>query len=198
MGRITMDQAQEMRKELEASASAIEQSTTHLDTGLCELAQDWAALDNFEVLGSGPSKGSAAYGAAKLIEAAGSHALYQDVEEWAHLHYFVARAAQTGTLVIAPSQSLAVSRITEVVRYLDTLQRPYRVLTDGESKPDQKSLHIPAHVREMFSPIVHAAPLALFAGYVADAQGGEYGRGSQGQWADSANAMTVKNSAIED
>src|SRR5260370_21954842 len=72
LGRITMDEAQDLRKELEASANAIEQAISHLDTALCELAREWAALDNFEILCSGPSKGSAAYGAAKLIEAAGS------------------------------------------------------------------------------------------------------------------------------
>ena len=123
-----MDEALALRQELEASASAVEQIIAQFDTALGKLAKDWAGLDNFEFLGSGPGKGSAAYGAAKLLEAAGSHALYQDVEEWAHLQFFVARAQQTGTVLIAPADSYALSRAVEIAGFLETLQRPYRVL----------------------------------------------------------------------
>jgi len=194
-GRMTMDQAHERRKELEASADAIARTIEQLDSAICNLAEEWAALNNFEVLGSGPATGSAAYGAAKLLEAAGSHALHQDVEEWVHLQYFVAQAQQTGTLLLAPSDSPALSRAIEVSRFMDTLQRPYRVLTDGQAF--KNALQLPGGVREIFAPLLYAAPLALFAGYLADAQGQAYGRGSAGQWADSQNGAGVKNSAIE-
>jgi glucosamine--fructose-6-phosphate aminotransferase (isomerizing) len=196
-GRMTMDEAQALRQELEASASAIEQTVEQFDKALRKLVKDWAALDNFEFLGSGPGKGSAAYGAAKLLEAAGSHALYQDIEEWAHLQFFVARAQQTGTVLIAPSDSYALSRAIEISRLLETLQRPYRVLTDSQTNLFKNALQLPVRVREIFSPLVYMVPLALLAGYVADAQGQEYGRGNQAQWADSRNATSVKNSVIE-
>ena len=85
----------------------------------------------------------------------------------------------------------------EVTRFLKTLQRPYRVLTDVLAELVEHTLKLPERVQEMFSPIVYTVPLALLAGYLADASGEQYGRGSQGQWADSQNAVTVKDSAIE-
>ncbi len=196
-GRATMDEAQALRQELEVSASAIEQTVEQFDTALRSQAKDWAALDNFELLGSGPGKSSAAYGAAKLLEAAGSHAVYQDVEEWAHLQFFVTRAQETGTVLIAPSDSHALSRAIEIARLLEKLQRPYRVLTDMQTAAFQNALQMPVRLREIFSPLVYMAPLALLAGYLADAQGQEYGRANQAQWADSRNAMSVQNSAID-
>ncbi|MFQ5942030.1 MAG: SIS domain-containing protein [Anaerolineales bacterium] len=40
-------------------------------------------------VGSGPVRGTAMFAAAKVIEAAGQPASSQDVEEWAHLEYFI-------------------------------------------------------------------------------------------------------------
>jgi glutamine---fructose-6-phosphate transaminase (isomerizing) len=142
-GRMTMDEAQALRQELEASANACVQTIEQLDSAICQLAKDWSGFDNFEFLGSGPAKGSAAYGAAKLLEAAGSHALYQDVEEWVHLHYFVAQPRQTATLLIASSDGYAFSRAVEVARFLQTLQRPYHILTDGQHDTFKNVLQLP-------------------------------------------------------
>jgi hypothetical protein len=56
--------------------------------------------------------------------------------------------------------------------------------------PVVNSLH------EAFSPVVYSAVLALFAAYLSEVTGAEYGRGSTGPWHDSREGNAVRNSAI--
>src|SRR5207237_1961795 len=52
-------------------------------------------------LGAGPSRASAAFGAAKLFEGPQRYGVVQDLEEWAHEQYFVS-GPTTPTVVVAP------------------------------------------------------------------------------------------------
>jgi glucosamine--fructose-6-phosphate aminotransferase (isomerizing) len=72
-------------------------------------------------LGSGPSLGSALFGAAKLLEASGEYAWGQDVEEWAHLEYFAAEPMMRTWLLSADGR--AASRESEVRAAADALGR---------------------------------------------------------------------------
>ncbi len=56
-------------------------------------------------VGSGPAFGSAAFGAAKLIEAAGEPAWRQDVEEWCHLEYFCGKSEMPTWLLSSGGRS---------------------------------------------------------------------------------------------
>ena len=199
-GRMTMDSAMELRRELAASAEAIEQSSASLDVDCQQLALFWRNLPQVEFLGSGPHAGTAAYGAAKLQEAVGCHAAGVDIEEWNHLNYFTMEPAQTGTLLLADPSFRSYPRAREVVGYLRTLGRPCAVL--GEIAPDQAGaqaefeLRLPSPIREVLSPVVYSAILALFAAWWNEITGVEYGRGSKGPWADSQGGNAVRNSAI--
>jgi fructoselysine-6-P-deglycase FrlB-like protein len=53
-------------------------------------------------LGAGPSRATAAFGAAKLFEGPQRYGVVQDLEEWAHAQYFVSGPA-TPVVVVAPS-----------------------------------------------------------------------------------------------
>lgn len=199
-GRMTMDAAMELRRTLAASAEVIEQSTAALDGECRQLALAWQDLPQFEFLGSGPHAGTAAYGAAKVQEAAGRHAAGVDIEEWNHLNYFTGEPGQTGTLLIADPSFYSYSRAAEVAGYLRTLGRPYAVL--GKMASEQVGaqaaleLRLPGPLREALSPVAYCAILGLFAAWLNEITGAEYGRGSRGPWADSQDGNAVRNSAI--
>lgn len=197
-GNYTADDAMALRQELAAIADAIEAVLESLDEPLRILADEWSAFENFELLGSGPERGTAAYGAAKLLEAVGIHALHQDVEEWVHLQYFVADAEKTGTLVLCPSQSAAVSRIIEIETFLQNLKRPYLVITDKSgSRHFRRTLTLDFNIRPVFAPLLYSVPLALFAAYLSQRTNATYGRGATGQWADCKDGRTTRTSAID-
>lgn len=194
-GRISMDQAQGLRRELAGLGDVVEEVSSAADTTLRGLGQEWESMSAFEFLGSGPSRASAAFGAAKLLEAAGAHAASVDLEEFVHLNYFVRAAEQTPTILLAGRNMRAWTRAEEVAAFLKTLRRPW--ISFGEAPGKGVSIPIPSSVREEFLPIVQAAPLALLAGALMVARGEEPGRGGVGQWSDCSNGGTTTTSRVE-
>ncbi len=193
----TMDEAMALRRELESTADLIRAVIASVDEPLQKLAKEWSQFSNFELLGSGPNRGTAAYGAAKLLEAAGVHAMDQDIEEWVHLQYFVRDARNTATILLCPENAGSFSRALEVEPLLRKLERPYLVLTN-ELCADlfKQVMPLPIKVRPIFAPLVYSIPLALFAAYLSQQLDERYGRGSLGAWADSGNGNTTRNSLI--
>lgn len=200
-GRITMDVAHAARLELASSSEVLAQALPALDDGSQRLAAQWCELGSFEMLGSGPHAGTAAYGAAKLLEAVGCPACAVDIEEWNHLNYFTQQPERIGTLLLADPAFRSFRRACEVAGYLQTLGRPYAVLGNmaptPAGLPPERIFAIPNSLREVFSPVVYSAVLALFAAYLNEAAGAVYGRGSAGAWRDSQDGNAVRNSQIE-
>lgn len=196
-GRMTMDTAMALRNELAGSADAIEGTLAEADAGCRALAERWRDLPAFELLSGGPNLGTAAYGAAKILEAAGRHAAAVDTEEWNHLNYFVGRPEETATLLFSGATFGAQPRAREVGGYLPTLGRPWASL--GDEPLPGASAHLTVHcpLRESLSPVVYTAPVALLAAYLNEITGEAYGRGSTGRWSDSHEGAAVRHSAID-
>lgn len=192
-GRITMDNAQELRGELAATGDAVAEVIAAADGPLRELAAEWAGLQGVELLGAGPSFASAAFGSAKVLEASGKQSAHIDLEEFVHLNYFERAAEQIGTVVVCPAGSASRSRADEVAPLLTNLKRPW--LAIGEVAGAPVSVPTPG-VREEFAPVVHAAVTGLLAAHLMDATGEEPGRGAVGQWADCVGGATTKESAL--
>jgi glucosamine--fructose-6-phosphate aminotransferase (isomerizing) len=198
-GRLTQAGAFAVRLQLKGYIEALPRIVAAVDQTIRDLAAAWAVYDNIEFLGSGPSYAAGAFGAAKVLEASGAHASAQDLEEWAHLQYFVARPETTATFLIAPSGANAESRAVEISTFLHTLERPSLAIVGLDSPIADyhvPTLIIPERVDEPFSPLFYSIPLALFAGYLADATGAEYGRAHTGRWIDSDMGSNIRQSRI--
>jgi glutamine---fructose-6-phosphate transaminase (isomerizing) len=189
-GRNTADEASRLRAALAATAEATGETLAQKDRAVAELAQTWSGYPAVEFLGSGPARASAAFGAAKILEAVGLRAGDQDVESFMHLQYFERAATTTPTVVIDLPGSPAAARTAEVVRYLSRLGRPHVMLTS--SRTDAATTIEHAEVEETFTPIVHAAVLAQLAVELAELHDELPGRGGVGPWSDSANGAAVR------
>jgi len=108
------------------------------------------------VLGSGPCRGAAEFAAAKVMEACGQYYRAQDVEEWAHLEYFVESPPMPTWLLSADGRSR--SREVEVEVAAHAIGRRLLVTRWGGGKGWSRE------EREAL------APLALWAGPAAFAQ----------------------------
>ena len=91
-----------MRQQLKGTADAIEATIKAIKERAAKLATAVADQTNFVFVGDGPNYATALFSAAKVIEAAGRHAMGQDTEEWAHLQYFVNVDPATPTFIISP------------------------------------------------------------------------------------------------
>lgn len=195
-GRITMDEAQALRGELAGLGAKVAQLVETNEQTISEVAKQWSSLHNFEFLGSGPARASAAFGSAKVLEATGQHSSDIDIEEWVHLNYFVEDTRGTATVLIAGDGDASTSRAFEVAALLTKLGRPWISLGAAPGSPH--SLVMPNGVRETFAPVIQAAALALLTGSLMERTDQQAGRAGQGQWADSADASTTTQSLIEE
>lgn len=192
---MTMDAANALRAEMAAMGGAVGDAVAAARVACEQGTPDWAQVFAIDCLGSGPSYVSARYAAAKLVEAAGLHAVAQDTEEFHHLNFFVDDPGQVPAIVFAPSSAEALSRQRELTDTLVELGRPAMVLTDDPSIAGVDAVAMPS-VREMFAPILHCGPAAIIAAHAARARAVPHYRGHQGPWRGAKGAGLVRNSAI--
>ena len=164
-GRYTQEEAERLRRELVDLADTVDATTNAIQAGCQEVADMIAASPVMVMLGSGPSYGTALYGAAKLIEAAGVFAMGQDLEEWWHVERF-AYPVDMPVFVIAPP-GRSHWRAESAAATARGLGRRVIVVAHRDDTQVSRHAHIvlPVHgeVREEFSPVLYH----LFASYVA-------------------------------
>ncbi|QQA41775.1 SIS domain-containing protein [Pelagovum pacificum] len=193
---ITMDVAEAMRARLTATSDDLA-SAFQAASKVCDAAPiDWTAVQSADVLGSGPLFASASYGAAKLVEAAGLHAVAQDAEEFHHLNYFTDQPTSVPAILYASAAGNAASRKTELLNALAQLGRPTLVIADDDAFAGTGTLIKVPQVPEYAAPILHAAPAALIAAHAAKVRGVTHYRGHTGPWAGAQGAGLVRNSKI--
>ncbi len=137
-----------------------------------EAAEIVARAPTTTFLGAGPSRASAAFGAAKLFEGPQRYGVAQDLEEWAHEQYFVS-GPSTPVVVVAPVGA-SHDRAAELVDEMAFVGAPAIVVSDV--RPTARSAgvrHLPVAggLDESLSPLLTALPLALLGFFVADVLG---------------------------
>lgn len=191
---MTMDNANLLRRELIELGGKLDGLSGTLEAQTADIASRWHNFESLDSLGAGPSLASAAYCAAKLVEAAGMHAAWQDLEEFHHLNYFVLEAHRTPAVVFAGSNARSWSRAHELTVALGQLERPHVYVSD-KAITDVETVLVPA-TREWFAPIAETIPAALLAANIANLRGVPHYRGHTGLWRGAQGAAFVKDSTI--
>jgi glucosamine--fructose-6-phosphate aminotransferase (isomerizing) len=198
-GRITQDRANALRQELKGTADVIESTIGAVNDKTRELAAAVAAEKNFVFVGDGPNYATALFSAAKVIEAAGRHAMGQDTEEWAHLQYFVNVDPATPTFVISPGRR-GHGRAAELAQMMKRVGRTViAVVPEGEQEIAGQAdwaLPVVGEVSEMFSPMVYAVAGELFSGHLSAAVGEPPFRQFQNEY--QPQGITIRTSAVVD
>ena len=136
-------------------------------------AEHLAAAPISTFLGAGPSKASAAFGAAKLFEGPQRYGVLQDLEEWAHEQYFVSGPG-TPIVVVAPAGA-ARDRAAELLAEMAFIGAPALLVSDEVDDEGAKSaairLPVAAGLPESLSPLLTCLPLAQAAFFVAERLG---------------------------
>jgi glutamine---fructose-6-phosphate transaminase (isomerizing) len=198
-GRLTQDQAGQMREQLKGTADAIEATIQAVEERTRELATAVAEQTNFVFVGDGPNYATALFSAAKVIEAAGRHAMGQDTEEWAHLQYFVNVEPATPTFIISPA-GRGHGRAAELVEVMRRIGRTVIAVVPEEDEQIATGadwvLPVVGEVPEVFSPMVYAVAGELFSAYLAQAVDEPPFRGFADVY--EPGGITIRNSAVID
>jgi glucosamine--fructose-6-phosphate aminotransferase (isomerizing) len=199
--RMTMDEADARRALIARQADPVERSLAACAAICAQAADRWSAHLRADLLGSGPCLGSAHFAAAKLVEAAGIHALPQDIEEFHHLNFFVDRPGETPAIVFTAADAAAASRAAELATTLHDLGRPTMLITDeaaatSRRAPERLHLQLPT-AAEWLLPLLHVAPALMLAGAWMEKAGCTPFRGHAGPWQGAQLARLVRDSVIE-
>jgi glucosamine--fructose-6-phosphate aminotransferase (isomerizing) len=172
--RFSQDEAKILRQNLLNTADAIEATIEAVDEKSFELAQAVADEKSFVYIGDGPNFGTALFGAAKAIEAAGVHAMGQESEEWAHLQYFTTVETSTPTFLISPGYR-GHNRVGELMLPLKKIGRiTVAIVPDGDQLVASKAdwvLPVLGDIPEAFTPMVYPVATELFAAHLSDVIG---------------------------
>lgn len=145
---------------LAAGVTAMAVSIEHTRRTIAEhvepLAEELAAAATVLFLGSGPSRGVAMFGAAKLIEAAGVGAFAQDVEEWSHVERLLHPLSLPVILLAPPGR--AHRRVSEVAaRARAQGRRLIAVVAEGDREVASHAdvvVQVSGAQDELLSPLV--------------------------------------------
>jgi glutamine---fructose-6-phosphate transaminase (isomerizing) len=158
------ERADTLRQELVALADVIDATTATLKERCRDLARVIADAPAMVMLGSGPSYGTALFGAAKMIEAAGVFTAGQDLEEWSHVEC-QAYPDDMPTFVIAPP-GRSHWKAVEVAAHAHRLGRRGIAVAHEDDAEVLRHAHtvlpVKGQVREEFSPLLYH----LFASYL--------------------------------
>ena len=152
----------------EASAATIALADGPAET----LARDLPDEAKVDVVGGGPSLGTAFFGRAKLIESAHSPGGAHELEEWAHEEFFCTRSGTT-TVIVAPpgaSDDRAVEQL-EAAREIGASAVAVCPADAPAAAAADLVLPVAAGTPEELSPLTYCIPLELLAFHYASARG---------------------------
>lgn len=168
-GVLERAQAATLKGELRRTADILEAGLEETDLAARALAEEWLQADQFLVVSGGPNYANALFSAAKLVEACGVNAVGQELEEWAHIQFFL-RSPRLPTIVIAPPGRCS-ERAIELVEVMQGLGCLVAVV--GASHDLALMCHAQHHfsiretVGEAFSPLLTSMPGELLACHLA-------------------------------
>jgi glucosamine--fructose-6-phosphate aminotransferase (isomerizing) len=154
--------------EAEATARTVELAGPTAERLGRELSED-AKID---VVGGGPSLGTAFFGRAKLIESAHTLGGAHELEEWAHEEFFCTGPG-TITIVIAPpgaSDDRAVEQL-EAVREIGATAIAVCAADAPATAAADLILPVAGNPSEELSPLTYCVPLELLAYHFASSKG---------------------------
>ena len=168
-GSLDRTQAIMLKEELRRTAEILEASLEASETTAQALADVWAEATQFLIVGGGPSYANALFSAAKLVEACGVNAIGQELEEWAHIQFFL-RSPRLPTLLIAPAGRCA-DRAAELLPTMVSLGCSVAVV-GGADDPALRAtapryFSLRGSIGESFSPLLTSLPAELLACYLA-------------------------------
>jgi glutamine---fructose-6-phosphate transaminase (isomerizing) len=170
-GRLSAGEETAWVGRLEATVGAIAESARGVEPAAAVLADELRGADTIWVIGAGPNRGTAQYAAAKFHEQLPWNGVAQDLEEWAHLQYFLTLAwkARSVVVVLAPPGN-ALDRAEELVEGIAGAGGRAVVVghpAHGRFSNAIARLDLPEETPELLTPVTYHVPTQLLVLHLA-------------------------------
>ena len=124
--------------------------------------------DTVWVLGAGPNRGTAEYCAAKFHEQVPLNGVPQDLEEWAHLQYFLTLSwGERGPVVVLAPPGNARDRAEEIVAGIARAGGLAVTVGAGGATAAGGRFEVAADLPELLTPLVYHVPAQLLVLHLA-------------------------------
>lgn len=164
--KIDGKQKDELKHEMCRSIAIIAETAEKNSKNAMTLAAKLWNISDFVILGGGPGYAVNMFTAAKLLEQPQLRGIVQELEEWAHLEYFLVRPNTSVTIVICPPGNCH-DRAVEQIRGAKDMGSLVIAICDSDDKEIldlvDYSLPVNGKIAEEFSPLTYIVPGQLFA-----------------------------------
>jgi glutamine---fructose-6-phosphate transaminase (isomerizing) len=170
-GRITAATQAAQLAEIERAIAAQADIAARIEPGIIALAKELDGIDTIWAIGAGPSRGTAQYSAAKFHEQMPINGIGGDLEEWAHLEYFLTLkwGRRSVVMVIAPPGN-SLDRAQEMVRGIGDAGGRAIVVNAGSEiifPPAFARVDLGYPIEEWLSPLIYHLPAQLLVLHMA-------------------------------
>jgi glutamine---fructose-6-phosphate transaminase (isomerizing) len=171
VGRLAHADAVAWGDRLDAAVDAIGEVARRVEPSVAALAAELDGADTIWIIGGGPNRGTADYLAAKFHEQLPLNGISQDLEEWAHLQYFLTLAwkARSAVLVLAPPGN-ALDRAEELVAGIAGAGGRAIVVghpAHGRFPGAHTRLDVDLEAPELLTPVTYHVPVQLLVLHLA-------------------------------
>ncbi len=164
-GLLTANMQGKLLQEIERAPEIIRASIEANDSVVRDYASSVKDTPAYHILGGGPNYATAMFIAAKLFEMPQRHGVPQELEEWAHLQYFVTRPGTQVMVVVPPGNS--VDRAREQMQGAKDMGAYVVAICDKDDAQTASLADLcfpmPGELQEEFSPLTYCVPGELFA-----------------------------------
>jgi glutamine---fructose-6-phosphate transaminase (isomerizing) len=174
--------------EIERAIVAQSEIAARIEPGIMAIAKDLDGQDTIWAIGAGPSRGTAQYSAAKFHEQLPINGIGGDLEEWAHLEYFLTLkwGQRSVVMVIAPPGN-SLDRAQEIVKGIGESGGRAIAVTSGaevELPPLYARSDLGYPISEWLSPLIYHLPAQLLVLHMAARAGIDHipRRRTDGAW----------------
>jgi glucosamine--fructose-6-phosphate aminotransferase (isomerizing) len=171
-GVVDPAQARATKAAIRRAAEALQAGLAAADELACAVAARWRDAEQLLIVGGGPSYANALFAAAKLVEACGVNAVGQELEEWAHIQFFL-RGPHLPLLLIAPP-GRCHDRACELVAVMRQLGGAVAVVGAADDAvlraQATEYFALAGDVEEALSPLLTSTPAELIACHLARLQ----------------------------
>ena len=163
-GRLTERDADELRAEIERAIAAAPDVAEAAEARARALAERLhrRGTETVWVLGAGPNRGTAEYCAAKFHEQVPLNGVPQDLEEWAHLQYFLTLSwGDRGPVLVLAPPGNARDRAEEIVAGIARAGGFAVTVGPGDVAGAGDRLEVAADLPELLTPLLYHVPVQL-------------------------------------
>ena len=165
-GIINSEHIEKYESNLREALASIGKIGNAIEKSVIDFVDQYPTLENIWVIGAGPNRGTAEYAAAKFHEQIPINGVPQDLEEWAHLQYFLTLDwKEKSVIIILAPEGKVLDRCMEILTGIENANGTSVLVTNSSNSLNRSNWDFPIlfQIDELLTPVIFHIPSQLMA-----------------------------------